>query len=487
MTLDNGTSAPSEAATTNGEVPAPEKAKESLEKDVQVEKVEKLRQKVEITKDGKKRVAPLLVSTSAGFTESSLPQTQLVSTSRNTISKHDAPQSVLDLSKPYDGLPRGGLASLLLGNKRKLAETENDEVVADRLESITRTGATPVMMNGTDGLALPNQALAQDVVARPSLLNPSLLVSQIRLSTPNVRPVIIRPLDGATKALDAPEPDKPNSSDSHILEVRNSTNSRPSEREPTRITVTKRDITLWQDFCPKAVSLVTGNSRFWAAASEDGSVYVWSPAGRRLFNPFAIEAQPVILDARGPWLLCISAVGQCYVWNIETSAAAHPPVSLAPVLDIAAHSQGPHLTGGPSVIFARLSSAGRVFVALSNGDAYAYNPVMYVWQRVSEAWWAVGSQYWNSSESAQSFSKAGGDLEEDDVVRVENISAGIIPLLERNTTSQTLLRGRPYFLGRLIKSLLNTEGYENLESVVSLAHLENRLAAALTLGARDEF
>jgi len=49
------------------------------------------------------------------------------------------------------------------------------------------------------------------------------------------------------------------------------------------------------------------------------------------------------------------------------------------------------------------------------------------------------------------------------------------------------LRGRAYFLQRLVKSLLSAEGYEGFESGVSVAHLENRVAAALTLGARDEF
>lgn len=52
---------------------------------------------------------------------------------------------------------------------------------------------------------------------------------------------------------------------------------------------------------------------------------------------------------------------------------------------------------------------------------------------------------------------------------------------------ETLLRGRAYFLQRLIKVLLSREGYESFESSVSIAHLENRIAAALMLGSKDEF
>ncbi|KAG9997066.1 histone transcription regulator HIRA, WD repeat superfamily, partial [Aureobasidium melanogenum] len=82
---------------------------------------------------------------------------------------------------------------------------------------------------------------------------------------------------------------------------------------------------------------------------------------------------------------------------------------------------------------------------------------------------------------------ANGTSTTDDDLKPENLSAGIVPLLERNTTTQSLLRGRAYFLQRLVKTLLVAEGYEGFESAVSVAHLENRVAAAMTLGAREEF
>jgi len=247
---------------------------------------------------------------------------------------------------------------------------------------------------------------------------------------------------------------------------------------------------------PRAVLLVTGNRNFWAAACEDGSLHLWTPAGRRLQNATILEAQPVILDCRGWWMLAITAVGQCYVWDIKAMRAAHPPVNLAPVLDIAAQSQQSHLTGGPSIMFARLNTSGRIVVGMSNGDGCIYNPDMYAWQRISESWWAVGSQYWNTTEAAISTvtttNRSAAPKSDDgnsfmDDINPENISAGIIPLLERNTTAQALLKGRAYFLQRLVKQLLSAEGFEGFESSVSLAHLENRLAAAQTLRAKDEF
>jgi protein HIRA/HIR1 len=166
-------------------------------------------------------------------------------------------------------------------------------------------------------------------------------------------------------------------------------------------------------------------------------------------------------------------------------------VSGAPILDIAAQSQGPHVAGAPSIVFARLNSHGRIIVGMSNGDGYTYSPAMYIWQRLSEGWWAVASQYWNTTDSTvgnlQSSSAPPKGLDATDEVSIENLSAGIIPLLERNTSTQSLLRGRSYYLTRLVKQLLVAEGFEGFEANVSVAHLENRVAAALTLGAREEF
>lgn len=461
-------------------------------------KIERLKSRVTIMKDGRKRVAPLLVSSSAGVTESSLPSAQLMA-STSQMAKTEAPQTILDLSKPFEGLPKGGIASLLIPNKRRYAETgsEDDNAISRRVESIARQGATAITLNTVNGLMTANPALAEAASeARPSLFNPSVMLSQTRLAVPVIREHIVRPLSGS-KPPETSERDRGGASneDAHVFEVRNSftpsRTGRPGDREPARITVTKRGQLLWQDFLPRAVMLVTGNQRFWAASCEDGSLHTWTPAGRRLFNAFAMEAQPVILDCRGPWLLAISSIGMCHIWNITDSSAPHPPVSLAPILDMASMTQGPHLTAGPAIIFARLSSEGRVYVAMSNGDAYGYSHTMHVWQRYSEMWWAVGSQYWNTSDprnrNTQKTSGNQQDAELDNVVRLENISAGIIPLLERNTTSQTLLRGKAYFLQRLVKTLLSAEGYEGFESGVSVAHLENRLAAALSLGAKEEF
>ncbi|KAF2686481.1 protein HIR1 [Lentithecium fluviatile CBS 122367] len=495
--ITNGTNGtlPS-AALTNGSSAAPPAPPEPPAD----QRVEKLKQRVTVTKDGKKRIAPMLVSSSSGVGQSSLPQTKLISAT-TTGGRNDNPHNVLDLSKPYDGYPKGGLAAMLVGNKRKFAEIEGDEDrrVEKRLAASVKSGGAAIVVSSENGIVPPAAASSKSndfeapKVLRPAIVSPALSVSQVRLAVPMVRSIIVRTMDGS-------EPPQANGAskadtDSAILEARNATNSsrtgRAQDRDPARLTCTRKGQSLWQDYLPKAVLLMTGNPNFFAAACEDGSVYSWTPAGRRTLNAMILDAQPVIMDCRGWWLLCISAVGICHVWNLKTMSSPHPPISLAPVLDIAAHTQGPHLTKSPGIVFARLNSEGRIIIAMSNGDGYTYSPNMYVWQRISEPWWAVGSQYWNTTDSSvgnlTSSESNGTDKEKNDQVSIENISAGIIPLLERNTTNQFLLQGRAFYLQRLIKALISAEGYESFEACVSVAHLENRVAAARTLGAREEF
>lgn len=459
--------------------------------DKTAERIKELKSRVTITKDGKKRVAPLLIS-SSGTGTSSLPQTQLIG-SKTVAARDDTPQTMLDLSKPFDGLPPGGIASMLLGNKRKAIAADEDE--EEHAAKRPATGHTPIVINGVDGLEQATlQPPAHGLVPTPEFLRPAvsssvLNVSQIRLAVPKIRSHILRPLEKGVLQGQSTLEEASKIPENVIFEARN-----PAQiRDPAHVTCSKRGTLLWQDFLPRAVILVTGNKHFWAAACEDGSLYVWTPAGRRIVNAMVLESQPIILECRNHWLLCLTATGFAHVWNIKSMTSPHPPVSLGPILELAVTSLNQHsATPGPGVTSARLNSTGHIVVTLSSGDGYYYAREMFTWHRLSEAWWAVGSQYWNSNDSAVSalqstavgpVTESKGSNQHDGV----GVSSGIIPYLERHTTNEFLLKGRAYSLQRLIKTLLSKEGFEGLESSISIAHLENRIAGAMLLDAKEEF
>ncbi|GBF67207.1 hypothetical protein TMEN_9930 [Trichophyton mentagrophytes] len=475
----------SKAGTTNGTEPAQAK------QDPYAAKLDRLKQRPTYTKDGKKRIAPLLVSGAVG-SQSSLPQTKLVAASMNTQGTSEGPQSVLDLSKPFDGLPKGGLAALIFGNRRKFSQLEDDEEnsAEKRVATARDNGVIPILSNTPDGLvpAVPTPGGPQETPSfiRPAVVNPCMAISQLRLAVPKIRSHILQGIDNLGNPKDVSDSSKARVDT--VFEARNpspaSLTGRTSDREPVRISLNRGDQPLWQDYLPKAVLLVTGNKKLWAAASEDGSIYIWTPAGRRLINALVLESQAVVLECMESWVLCITAVGMCYVWNVGTLSSPHPPVSLQPVLDAALHTMTGHATPVPSIVASRISSEGRIIVGLSTGDGYSYSPSLYTWQRLSEPWWAVASQYWNSTEAPVGNVQVRGQAEGESAAPV---SAGIVPFLERNTTQEVLGRGRGHFLQRLIKVLLSREGYEGFEASASIAHLENRVAATLSLAAKEEF
>ncbi|XP_044716069.1 TUP1-like enhancer of split domain-containing protein [Hirsutella rhossiliensis] len=453
------------ASTVNDEA-EPEKPPEERSDKV-AERVKELKSRVTVGKDGKKRVAPLLVS-SSGTGQSSLPQTQLVGSTATKTAQSDAPQTTLDLTKPFEGLPKGGIASMLLGNKRKsaMADAEDEEEPSSKRAV---SGPTPVVADGPNGVEsvaltpVQNGVVPTPEFLRPAVLNPAISFAQVRLAVPKIRTHILRPLERG------------------VLQANGSLDD--ASKVPENI--------IMEEFLPRAILLVTGNKYFWAVACEDGSMHVWSPAGRRLLNPMILESQPVILECRDRWLLCITAAGLAHVWDLRRQSSPHPPVSLGPILDIATTSLNQHTaTSGLGVTSAHLNSTGHIVVALTNGDGFFYAREMYTWQRLSEAWWAVGSQYWNSNDSSISAlqSTAVGPVDgKEKTLSGATVSSGIIPFLERHTTNEFLLKGRAYALQRIIKAVIQRKEAEDLESAVSIAHLENRMAGAMQLGAREEF
>ncbi|QSL66329.1 hypothetical protein MERGE_000707 [Pneumocystis wakefieldiae] len=384
-----------------------------------------IQQKVSITKDGKKRLAPQLLSNLSDAPISNpLPESHL-----QTSLKEQSPAQTLDLSEPSYALPKGGIRSLIIGNKRKNRPEENEEQHPSQKKGKMK------QTNDQAKIDVPE-------FIRPAVICPSTSVSQIRLGVPKVISFLSM-LVNVTN---------------NTLNVRNGT----GERKPTRITVANKGNVLWTEFLPKAVLLLAGNTLFWAVGCEDGTIIIWSPHGRRLFPSIVLESSPCFLECQGPFLMCITSIGLLHVWNVVLESSPHPPVSLAPILD-AAVSQSSELKSAPSIVSASINSVGQVIITLSDGDGFTYNAAMYSWLRISESWWAVGSQYWDSS----GFKGASG-------------KSGIITMLERRTDDEIMKLGRGRFLQKIVKSAMLLEGYEGFET-------SNRLSSAAILHSPDEY
>lgn len=181
----------------------------------------------------------------------------------------------LDLSSPSALLPRGGMPTSVIGNKRKQPDdgTDNDDA---QIQS--------------DGK--PKEIAT---VLRPAVVNPATSTSQVRLGVPRVASHFEF---------------NPGGESDLVLEARNGT----SHSIPSRITLSRGNSVVWVDYIPRAALLMTGNDFGYAAACEDGSLITWTKQGRRLLPPLILEAQPCFLESQNHYLLCITSIGMVHIW-----------------------------------------------------------------------------------------------------------------------------------------------------------------------------
>ena len=108
---------------------------------------------------------------------------------------------------------------------------------------------------------------------------------------------------------------------------------------------------------------------------------------------------------------------------------------------------------------AGLTRIGYPLITLNNGDAYTYSRDMNSWLRLSESWWAVTSQYWDSSGLK---------------LQPGSNAQGPIGLVERRTDDEVLKMGRGRYLQRVLKTAMLKDGFKGLETAVSIRYLEVR-------------
>jgi protein HIRA/HIR1 len=146
---------------------------------------------------------------------SSMPESRLLPA--QTIASETT--RTLDLSSPSVTLPRGGMPTMVVGNKRKQTDTIDDE--------LDGTVATQ-----TNGVTKEIQGVPS--VLRPAIVSPATGVSQVRLGVPKV----MSHFDYS-----------PGEKSGVLLEARNGA----GQSIPSRLTLSKGKTILWVDYVPRAV------------------------------------------------------------------------------------------------------------------------------------------------------------------------------------------------------------------------------------------
>ncbi|KAK2465593.1 hypothetical protein APHAL10511_002485 [Amanita phalloides] len=149
--------------------------------------------------------------------------------------------------------------------------------------------------------------------------------------------------------------------------------------------------TQWLDFLPSPVLALKATSFLCAVAMQDGSINVYSHTGRRLMPTMSLDSPCSFIDGNKHSLMVITSSGQLFSWNMKKVTTHFPPISVLPLL-----ASSPNHT----ITSASVRPNGIPIINTSNGIAYSYDTSLSTWVKISERWWAEGSDAWQGRQRA---------------------------------------------------------------------------------------
>ena len=282
----------------------------------------------------------------------------------------------------------------------------------------------------------------------------------------------------ASPAAGAAAPPPPALPPAGVLEASNST-AALGQRPTVTLRASRGGALSWSDTLAGTAVALAASPCLAAAGLADGSVQVYSRAGRRLLPGVALGACSAFLAAAGPRLLLVTCDGAMRVWDFGGGGASGGPApassspsepvagavptcvleaSVAPLLP-AASGAAPGAPPGVAIAAMHLSpSTGLPLAVLTDMTAAAFHPALKAWLRVADTAFPA-SAYGVSGGKGSGVSDGGGELES-----VQAAAAGSAPL---GTLAPMLARGSAADQSR--------------------AHLEANLASAAALASPGEY
>ncbi|OJT12721.1 Protein HIR1 [Trametes pubescens] len=171
--------------------------------------------------------------------------------------------------------------------------------------------------------------------------------------------------------------------------------------DPNEVIFVSGKQTQWLDYVPSPILALVATSTFCAVAMQDGSVNVYSHTGRRLMPALSLGVPCHALAGSKNMLLALTVSGMLYVWDVRKQAAKFSPASINPIL-----AASPNLT----ITSTTIRPNGAPVIQLSDGVTHSYDPALLAWTKLSEPWWAEGSDAWQGRQRTNNQSAARGPV-----------------------------------------------------------------------------
>ncbi|KAI7832276.1 WD40-repeat-containing domain protein [Gamsiella multidivaricata] len=395
-------------------------------------------QTVTMTSDGKKRIKPLFLGNGMG----SVPVTPFAQPAAYAVGGQGGAArrtSSVERGNPSMAIPDGGFPTVIIGTKRKDAPTNGTAVAGGPAKK------GPDAATKGKGAPLKTE---EETMSRTAIASPLLAVSKVRLGVPRVRSHITRNRVG--------------------MECHNSLTG----DQPSKVINSQKGAVVWVDYLPSPVLLMTGNSHFSAVACEDGGLYVYSLAGRRLMPCILLDSAATLMECDNEYLMVLTSCGLVSSWNVIQQTAILSSISISPILQPSTHTSD-IASSSVSITSAAVRQNGLPVLTTSAGQGYTYHEGMKVWVKVIDPWFAISSFFGTDP-------MLGGRDSFGDIAPSVPLKKGVLSHLQAAATGGRLEKDVAF-----AQELLNVE--ESVQSVVTLTHLENQMAAAQVLGSPSEY
>ncbi|KIY45114.1 histone transcription regulator 1 [Fistulina hepatica ATCC 64428] len=171
--------------------------------------------------------------------------------------------------------------------------------------------------------------------------------------------------------------------------------SNSEDHGPTEIVFSINRQTQWLDFLPSPVLLLKATSEFCATATSDGCINVYSHTGRRLLPTLNLGSPCAALAGNAFSLVAITCMRQLYSWDLKSQRARFPPTSVDHIL-----------VGEDTVRTLDVRQNGAPVIVTKGGLVCSYDLGLYTWVKLTDRWWASGSDAWQGRHRAATTSSS---------------------------------------------------------------------------------
>jgi protein HIRA/HIR1 len=142
----------------------------------------------------------------------------------------------------------------------------------------------------------------------------------------------------------------------------------------------------WTDRCGESrATHIAGSAKFAAVFFENGTVQLYTPAGRRAMPPLVLPGRAAFVSAAGGQLVAVTGDCSLVVWELGTPGEETQTMreSVAPLLT-GPRARDPSLNPAPPMIGVRLAKCGSPVAQFADGHAYVFHPRLKSWARVAD-------------------------------------------------------------------------------------------------------